>query len=224
MRIGSRCLLLLLQPYFLVFKKSRISYKAYLNRRTTLEGYNVVGENSLVAGAKIGRATYISPLCNFSNSNIGRFCSIGRNVRIIDGVHPTEKWVSTHPSFFSTARQAGFSFVDRTLFEEHRFVDKERGIVVEIGNDVWIGNNVSIMAGVRIGDGAIIATGAVVVKDVPPYAIVGGIPATLIRHRFDPTVISALMGIRWWDFDMEQLRFMAGDFSDVEQFVEKYRE
>ena len=81
-------------------------------------------------------------------------------------MHPTDTWVSTHPSFFSERKQAGFSYVEKSTFEEYKYVDRERNFFVEIGNDVWIGYEAVIMAGVHIGNGAIIAARAVVTKDV----------------------------------------------------------
>lgn len=77
---------------------------------------------------------------------------------------------------------------------------------IVIGNDVWIGYEAVIMAGVTIGDGAIIGTRAVVTKDVPPYTIVGGVPAKPIRNRFSSEVISSLLEIRWWDWTNERIR------------------
>ena len=74
-----------------------------------------------------------------------------------------------------------------------------------IGNDVWIGYEASILAGVTIGDGAIIGTRAVVTKDVPPYTIVGGVPARQIRKRFSDEVISTLLTLKWWDWSEERI-------------------
>lgn len=221
LRIASRCLMLLLYPYFRFVKKSQISYKAYFDFNTKLEGFNAIGENVLLRGAIVGRGTYISPLCNFSFAKIGRFCSIGRNVRIVDGWHPTRSWVSTHPAFFSTARQAGFTFVEKNKFDEHRYADKERKLSVIIGNDVWIGNNVTIMAGITIGDGAVLAAGSVVVKDVPPYSVMGGVPAKLMRFRFSESEIEKLQCVRWWDWSMEMLKKERDLFSNIGLFLEK---
>ena len=81
----------------------------------------------------------------------------------------------------------------------------ESGDII-IGNDVWIGYEAVILAGVTIGDGAIIGSRAVVTKDVPPYTIVGGVPARPIRRRFDDETVEALLHLRWWDWDEEKIR------------------
>lgn len=93
-----------------------------------------------------------------------------------------------------------------------------------IGNDVWIGYEAVVMSGVKIGDGAIIGTRAVVIKDVPPYTIVGGVPARPIRKRFDDAVIERLEALRWWDWDEEKIRrsipaIQAGDLAALERSV-----
>lgn len=94
---------------------------------------------------------------------------------------------------------------------------------VLIGNDVWIGDDVTILGGVRIGDGAVIAAGAVVVKDVPPYAIVGGNPAEIIKYRFPEETIERLRRIAWWDWDGEKIRECREDmYGEVEDFAIKY--
>ena len=222
-RLASRILMFFLQIYFRAAKSSRISYKAYIDFRTRIEDHCKVGENTLMAGAHIGRGTYISPLGNFTNAWIGRFCSIGRNVRIIDGFHPAHDWVSTHPAFFSPARQAGFSFVKENRFEEHRFFDAGNRISVKIGNDVWIGNNVSIFSGVEIGNGAVVAAGAVVTKNVDPYAIIGGVPAKIIGYRFNQDDIAQVEASRWWEWPMEVLKEKAGSFSDVKFFLREIK-
>lgn len=142
------------------------------------EGNNVIGDNSLFSGY-IGYGSYIGKNC-WIEGKIGRFCSIANEVEIIVGNHPGQLFVSTHPAFFSVEKQAGFTYVNNNLFEELSYA--EENYFVSIGNDVWIGQGVRILNGVKIGDGAILAAGAVVVKDVPPYSVVGGVPAKQIRY------------------------------------------
>lgn len=113
---------------------------------------------------------------------IGRYCSIGKNFQCVS-THHDYKAISTHPLFCSQ-----FS----------------RGDIL-IGNDVWIGMNVTIMDNVKIGDGAVVAASAIVTKDVPPYAIVGGNPAKIIKYRFDSATIERLIKSQWWLLDKEEL-------------------
>ncbi|MNI40841.1 Chloramphenicol acetyltransferase [compost metagenome] len=80
---------------------------------------------------------------------------------------------------------------------------------IVIGNDVWIGANAVILPGVTLGDGAVIGAGAVVTKDVPPYAIVGGVPAKVIRYRFTPEEIEVLLRIKWWEWEIEEIKSKA---------------
>ena len=93
---------------------------------------------------------------------------------------------------------------------------------IRIGNDVWIGYGATILSGVNIGHGAIIAANACVVKDVPPYAIVGGVPAKLIRYRFDVNTINTLLKIKWWDWDDNKVRNSVKLMNNVQEFIAKY--
>ena len=88
-----------------------------------------------------------------------------------------------------------------------------------IGNDVWIGNDVRIFPGVTIGDGAVVGTGAVVTKDLEPYGIYAGVPAKLIRKRYDVGTIDALLDLKWWEKDEEWLREHSAWFADVEELI-----
>ena len=142
--------------------------------------YSYVNENSIMSGVTVGRFTSIAPhfICGY-------------------GDHPTN-FITTSPVFYSTRRQCGISFT-----ETNRYDEKRQTIV---GNDVWIGARVFVRDGVRIGSGALIAAGAVVTNDVPDYAIVGGVPAKLIRYRFADEVVRQLLEIKWWDWDQVKLR------------------
>ena len=178
---------------------------------TFFEGKNRLNVNAQVSKSHIGLGTYISGNSKLRNVQIGRFCSIGQNVETGFGIHPIH-YLSTHPAFYSTQKQAGFSFVQEQLFAEHKFVDIHKKYFVSIGNDVWIGNNVKIMDGIEIGDGAIIGLGSIVTKDVKPYSIVGGIPAKMIRMRFDDKSIKKIIELQWWNTDIKELEKKANWF------------
>ena len=195
-----------------------LSSDAYFNKQTIFEGNNVIHSRAVVSNSILGRNTYVGRDSFVPNCKIGRFCSIASDVKVVSGNHPTMVFVSTCPSFYSTANQNGQSFVKHTKFNESVTVD---GYDVVIGNDVWIGSQVGIKGGVCIGDGAVIAMGAIVTKDVPPYAIVGGVPAKVIRYRFSEEHIESLLKIRWWDKPDEWLMTNADSFENIDIFVEK---
>ena len=180
------------------------------------EGNNVFNKNVVFRG-KIGFGSYIGGDSNL-NAVIGRYCSISSNVKCVSGSHPSKTFVSTHPAFFSTKRQAGFTYVEEDLYREDIFIDNEKHLV-KIGNDVWIGSNVLLLPGITIGDGAIIAAGAVVTKDVEPYAIVGGVPAKTIKKRFTDDEISFLLKFKWWDKPSVWLKQNHKLFADINFFI-----
>lgn len=186
---------------------------------TLFDGKNRIGKNTFLAASFIGRGTYIGSCCHFSHISVGRYCSFGNNIRIIVGSHPSTDWVSTHPAFFSTAKQAGFTYVTEDLYEEKKYIDEEKKYYVIIGNDVWIGDGASIVAGIRIGDGAIIGANALVTKDVEPYTIVGGVPAKPIRKRFEQHEIDFLLAFKWWDKDEHWIEEHASYFFDIKRFA-----
>ena len=135
--------------------------------------------------------SYVGGKTQIQNAKVGKFCSIGENVRIGLGRHPL-LCKSTYPGFYSD----NYNLYGVKKEYECPISEYES---VSIGNDVWIGTSSIILDGVTIGDGAVVAAGAVVTKDVPPYAIVGGVPARVIKYRFSPERISELLIEKWWD-------------------------
>lgn len=164
---------------------SKLADHVQLQRQTT------------VTDTCIGRYTYVARHAYLNLVTVGSFCSIGPSVLVGLGEHPMDLG-TTSPAFYSTRRQCGASFARTDLFPERR--------PIILGNDVWLGARVFIRDGVTIGDGAIVAAGAVVTRDVPPYSIVGGTPAKLIRPRFSEGMILRLQALAWWSWSDERLR------------------
>jgi len=143
---------------------------------------------------------------------IGKFCSISHGVKIGMGSHPLS-FVSTSTLFYEPYR----GFVDKQLYDE--FEDKG---FTTIGHDVLIGSNAIILAGINIGNGAVIAAGSIVTKDIPPYAVVGGNPAKVIKYRFNEKIIERLLKIEWWDMDIKLLLNKFQYMSDVDKFIKEW--
>jgi acetyltransferase-like isoleucine patch superfamily enzyme len=150
-------------------------------------------------GFAIGEYSYGRPKVRFPESGrkltIGRYCSIADKVEILLGGNHRTDWVTTYP--FAAMRGLWPSAPDADFHAS--------GGNVTIGHDVWLGSAVMILSGVTIGHGAVVAARALVTKDVPPYAIVGGNPASLIRYRFDEKTIAALLDSTWWDLPKNEI-------------------
>jgi virginiamycin A acetyltransferase len=150
---------------------------------------------------------------------VGRYCSIAHACAVLGIDHPVD-FISTHVftfrNYYETNIRDHFGRApSHAPFESHRGP-------VTIGNDVWIGQNVLIQQGVTIGDGAVVAAGAVVTKDVPPFAIVGGTPARLIRYRFREPLVDRIQRVAWWQYHVAD--FDGLDVTDPERFLDGIEE
>lgn len=202
---------------FLLKKKSVfIASSARFNNNTKFEDHIKIHKGSNVGNSAIGRNTYVASNVYLPNCRIGRFCCIAHDVTVVPDTHPAKGYISSSPIFYSTKKQCGQSYVSTNSFEEESKVDGNYAI---IGNDVWIGAWVKIKGGIRIGDGAIIAMGAIVTKDVPPYAVVGGVPAKIIRYRFSDDIILKLLEKKWWNKPDQWLRENAHLINNIETFL-----
>ena len=187
--------------------KSTIRGPLFLNRNSQL-GPDVV----------TGKYFGMNENCFVARATVGSFGAIGARTAINPFNHPTS-WLSTNEFQY---HPKSFDWVD----EYNDFVRLERTPEmfkhVTIGNDVWTGHNVNVMAGVSIGDGAVIAAGSVVTKDVSAYAIVGGVPATLIRYRFSERTIERLLRVKWWELELSQLSGLP--FRDIDRCLDLIEE
>ena len=203
-------------------KKVIFASKANIGQHSVFEGQNKIGAKAWFEGY-LGYGSYVGQEC-IIKAKVGRFCSIGHKVTILTGTHPSHKFVSTNPVFFSLGLQNGTTFVKEQKFKEKIFADEEHQYGAIIGNDVWIGYNATIMGGVTIGDGAIIASGALVNSDVEPYTIVAGQPAKVISKRFTDEQAAWLMKFKWWDKPLEWIKEHAEEFDDIENFIMRHSE
>lgn len=173
-----------------------------------------IGDGCFLYNCTINEYTYLSKNVSIMNTEIGKFCSIAQGASICLGRHPSSDFVSTHPAFFSLAKQNGMTFSDGEYF-------REMG-QSHIGNDVWIGTNAIIMDDVTIGNGAIVGAGAVVTKDIPPYAVAVGVPAKVIKYRFAKDEIDFLENFKWWNKNAEWLQQHFKDMHNIKAFIQKY--
>ncbi|WP_122097387.1 CatB-related O-acetyltransferase [Rahnella sp. Larv3_ips] len=155
-----------------------------------------------------------------NNLTTGRFCSLAAGVRIMGPQHPIHRFTTsplTYHDFFSKVAQeqfgetlniAGFDYMPPATV---------------LGHDVWVGEHAVLKGGITIGNGAIVAANAVVTGDVPPYAIVGGIPAKIIKYRFAPDIIERLQAMEWWDYKITDLPDVTQS-DDILYFIQQMEE
>jgi acetyltransferase-like isoleucine patch superfamily enzyme len=183
-------------------------------RLTAIKSSSVHATSKVEAGSTfyfstLAKHSFCGYDCEIQYADIGSFTSIANGVVIGGGRHPLE-WVGMSPVFYEGRDSVTAKFSTHS---------REPPLQVTVGHDVWIGRSAILLPGVCVGDGAVVGAGAVVTKPVPPYAIVAGNPARLIRYRFNEDIIARLQAIQWWSLDEKRLQQLGAYFNDVEKFL-----
>lgn len=205
--------------YLNIRNRCLIAGDAFIKYPSKFARHCAVGSKTYLSKTEIGEGTYVGQYNELAFTKIGKYCCLANHIVVVNGTHPIRNYVSFHPAFYSIRKQAGFTYVKETTFQEFNTVD---GYSCIIGNDVWIGENVTIISGVKIGDGAMVAAGSVVTKDVEPYSIVGGVPAKIIRKRFEDGDIDFLLKFRWWNKGYSWLLANSYLFDNIAALRNKY--
>ena len=199
------------------FPTSVIYVGASVDHSSTLGQHSVLFRDVTLINSNLGAYSYIQSGSVVCNAEIGKFCSIASGVNIGLPQHSIST-VSSHPIFYLKNTPLPKTFSDVDIFTTIKKTC--------IAHDVWIGQNAMIMTGVNIGIGAVIGAGAVVTKDVPAYAIMGGVPAKIIKYRFNESIRNALHNSEWWNMPgtwLEQNYLLFRDPNDLLEVLDKFR-
>src|SRR5262247_1430665 len=197
-------------------EQPRIDSTAHV-RESTLGAWTSVGPRTTISETVFGDYSYVVNDSSIIYADIGKFCAIAAHTRLNPGNHPLDRPALHHFTYRSLSYQLGPD-------DDEAFFEWRRRHKVTLGHDVWIGHGAVILPGVTLGTGCGVGAGAVVSKDVPPFTVVAGVPAKIVRYRFDERMREALLKIGWWDWSREQLSAALPDFRAlrIEEFVAKY--
>lgn len=179
--------------------RHNISLAAYVDEHSHIAGTAKVHRFAKLISTTLSEHSYIGIGSWATCCEIGPFCSIGANTNIGLTLHTLDT-ISSSPIFQLKRNATGVSWTDQDYAPNT--LDTPR---TTLEADVWVGSNAIIMSGIILHTGCVVGAGAVVTRDVPPYAIVAGVPARVIRYRFSPEIIERLMGIKWWDLPDEEI-------------------
>lgn len=199
-----------------------------LRANVTIESYTGLYRGPYKGCVGGGKYSGLCSIGSFSYSysalpepmRVGRYCSISNGLVILDSHHPMDL-VTTSIITFRPGNPLVSDFIteDQTKqYNWHKFGGKS---YPQIGNDVWIGRDVTLCMGIKIGNGAVVAAGSLVTKDVPPYAVVGGNPARILKYRFPDEISAELNSLEWWNYNPKRISEIG--YSNPEAFCEKVR-